>query len=169
MAEREGFEPPGPSRAQRFSRPPQSTTLPPLRRSECAHFPRKRAHVQPAVQSVEIPRAGTAATGQISAVGTDRRLITDCTDAEFFPRNTRKTRKGSLRSLRPPVKSGSEILTAKCAKEREGGLVWILQNPRPSAPSAEKSVVELDLWIEADSVLSVSSCKFLFEAARLSG
>jgi uncharacterized protein len=31
MAEREGFEPPGPLRAQRFSRPPQSTTLPPLR------------------------------------------------------------------------------------------------------------------------------------------
>jgi hypothetical protein len=36
---------------------------------------------------------------------------------------------------------------------------WMLQNPRPSAKSAAKSVVELDLWIEADSVLSVSSCK----------
>ena len=31
LAEREGFEPPEPSRAQRFSRPPQSSTLPPLR------------------------------------------------------------------------------------------------------------------------------------------
>ena len=31
-AEGEGFEPPGPLRALRFSRPPQSTTLPPLRR-----------------------------------------------------------------------------------------------------------------------------------------
>ena len=30
-AEGEGFEPPGPLRVQRFSRPPQSTTLPPLR------------------------------------------------------------------------------------------------------------------------------------------
>src|SRR5690606_36663100 len=30
MAEREGFEPPGPLPAQRFSSPPQSTTLPPL-------------------------------------------------------------------------------------------------------------------------------------------
>ncbi len=47
MAEREGFEPPGPLRAQRFSRPPQSTTLPPLqvrvvrefdRRSRCRGF-----------------------------------------------------------------------------------------------------------------------------------
>jgi hypothetical protein len=36
---------------------------------------------------------------------------------------------------------------------------WMLENPRPSAKSAEESVVELDLWIEADSVLSVSSCK----------
>src|ERR1700740_3292903 len=31
VAERGGFEPPVPFRAQRFSRPPQSTTLPPLR------------------------------------------------------------------------------------------------------------------------------------------
>src|SRR5271154_7199520 len=31
MAEGEGFEPPGPFRAQRFSRPPVSTTHPPLR------------------------------------------------------------------------------------------------------------------------------------------
>src|ERR1041385_1830186 len=31
LAERGGFEPPVPFRAQRFSRPPQSTTLPPLR------------------------------------------------------------------------------------------------------------------------------------------
>src|SRR6185503_14381475 len=31
MAEREGFEPSVPSRAQRFSRPPDSTTLAPLR------------------------------------------------------------------------------------------------------------------------------------------
>jgi hypothetical protein len=27
-------------------------------------------------------------------------------------------------------------------------------------------VAELDLWIEADSVLSVSSCKFLFELLK---
>ena len=39
-------------------------------------------------------------------------------------------------------------------------------HPRPSAPSAEKSVAELGLWIEADSVLSVSSCKFLFELLK---
>jgi hypothetical protein len=31
MAEGEGFEPPEGLRPQRFSRPPQSTTLPPLR------------------------------------------------------------------------------------------------------------------------------------------
>ena len=31
MAEGEGFEPPGPFRAQRFSRPPVSTAHPPLR------------------------------------------------------------------------------------------------------------------------------------------
>ncbi len=30
VAEREGFEPPEPLRAQRFSRPPRSTTLPSL-------------------------------------------------------------------------------------------------------------------------------------------
>jgi hypothetical protein len=28
------------------------------------------------------------------------------------------------------------------------GADWMLQNPRPSAKSAEKSVVELDLWIK---------------------
>ena len=32
MAEREGFEPPERANAQRFSRPPLSTTQPPLRR-----------------------------------------------------------------------------------------------------------------------------------------
>lgn len=31
MAEKEGFEPPDPSRGQRFSRPPHSTALPFLR------------------------------------------------------------------------------------------------------------------------------------------
>ena len=31
VAEREGFEPPDDSHRQRFSRPPHSTTLPPLR------------------------------------------------------------------------------------------------------------------------------------------
>jgi hypothetical protein len=51
---------------------------------------------------------------------------------------------------------------------REGTRRRIGLDTSESAPSAEKSVVELDLWIEADSVLSVSSCKFLFEAARLS-
>jgi len=50
----------------------------------------------------------------------------------------------TLLPLRPPVKT----------------------HPRPSAPSAEKSVAELNLWIEADSVLSVSSCKFLFELLK---
>jgi len=45
--------------------------------------------------------------------------------------------------------------------------VWVIfENPRPSARSAEKSVAELGLWIEADSVLSVSSCKFLFELLK---
>jgi hypothetical protein len=44
---------------------------------------------------------------------------------------------------------------------------WMIRNPRPSAKSAEKSVAELDLWIEADSVLSVSSCKFLFELLKI--
>ena len=39
-------------------------------------------------------------------------------------------------------------------------------HPRPSAPSAEKSVAELGLWIEADSVLSVS-CKLLFVLSGL--
>jgi hypothetical protein len=34
VAEGEGFEPPGPFRAQRFSRPPVSTAHPPLRRFE---------------------------------------------------------------------------------------------------------------------------------------
>jgi hypothetical protein len=34
---------------------------------------------------------------------------------------------------------------------------WTLQIPRPSAKSAEKSVVELDLWIEGYSVLSIPS------------
>ena len=43
---------------------------------------------------------------------------------------------------------------------------WMLQNPRPSAISAEKSVVELDFWIEADSILSVSLCRFLFELLK---
>jgi hypothetical protein len=43
---------------------------------------------------------------------------------------------------------------------------WMLQNPRPSAKSAEKSVVELDFWIEADSILSVSLCRFLFELLK---
>jgi len=43
---------------------------------------------------------------------------------------------------------------------------WMLQNPRPSAKSAEKSVVELDFWVEAGSVLSVSSCKILFELPK---
>jgi hypothetical protein len=43
---------------------------------------------------------------------------------------------------------------------------WMLQNPRPSAKSAEKSVVELDLWIEGDSVLSVPSCKILVELLK---
>ena len=38
---------------------------------------------------------------------------------------------------------------------------WMLENPRPSAKSAEESVVELDLWIETDSVLSVISCKIV--------
>jgi hypothetical protein len=33
MAEGEGFEPPESLHPQRFSRPPQSTTLPPLRRA----------------------------------------------------------------------------------------------------------------------------------------
>jgi hypothetical protein len=33
MAEEEGFEPPEPAKAQRFSRPPHSTTLPLLRRA----------------------------------------------------------------------------------------------------------------------------------------
>ncbi len=37
MADREGFEPPEPLRAQRFSRPPQSTTLPPVRLSWIKH------------------------------------------------------------------------------------------------------------------------------------
>ena len=35
VAEEEGFEPPEPFRAQRFSRPPHSTTLPLLRRKRC--------------------------------------------------------------------------------------------------------------------------------------
>ena len=43
---------------------------------------------------------------------------------------------------------------------------WILQNLRSSAKSAEKSVVELDRWIEAGSALSVTSCKFLFELLK---
>ena len=50
----------------------------------------------------------------------------------------------TLLPLRPPVKT----------------------HPRPSAKSAEKSVAELDLGIEADSVLSVSSCKFLFDLLK---
>src|SRR5690606_5119618 len=36
MAEREGFEPPGRVTGQRFSRPPHSTALPPLRGRYCA-------------------------------------------------------------------------------------------------------------------------------------
>jgi len=47
------------------------------------------------------------------------------------------------------------------------GAEGMLQNPRPSAKSAEKSVVELDRWIEAGSVLSVSSCKLLFAALKV--
>ena len=49
MAEGRGFEPPDPVKGQRFSRPPQSTTLPPFRddfsiasgveRTELASFP----------------------------------------------------------------------------------------------------------------------------------
>jgi hypothetical protein len=39
-------------------------------------------------------------------------------------------------------------------------------HPRPSAPSAEKSVAELDLWIEAASVLFVSSCEILIERLK---
>ena len=35
LAEEEGFEPPEPFRAQRFSRPPHSTTLPLLRGRRC--------------------------------------------------------------------------------------------------------------------------------------
>src|SRR3990167_10261097 len=35
LAEEEGFEPPEPLRAQRFSRPPHSTTLPLLRSVRC--------------------------------------------------------------------------------------------------------------------------------------
>ena len=38
---------------------------------------------------------------------------------------------------------------------------WMLENPRRSAKSAEESVVELDLRIETDSVLSVISCKIV--------
>ena len=41
VAEREGFEPSEPLRAQRFSRPPHSTTLPPLRTPSGG--PRRRA------------------------------------------------------------------------------------------------------------------------------
>jgi hypothetical protein len=40
-------------------------------------------------------------------------------------------------------------------------------HPRPSAKSAEKSVVGLDFWIEAESVLSVSSRKFLYELLKI--
>jgi len=43
---------------------------------------------------------------------------------------------------------------------------WMLQNPRPSAKSAERSVVELDLWIEGDTVLSVPSCEILVELLK---
>jgi hypothetical protein len=43
---------------------------------------------------------------------------------------------------------------------------WMLKNPRPSAKSAEEFVVGLDLWIEANSVLSVSSCKNILHLAR---
>ena len=38
LAEKEGFEPPVPSRVQRFSRPPHSTTLPFLRAQRYFHF-----------------------------------------------------------------------------------------------------------------------------------
>ena len=37
-AEREGFEPPDPVTGQRFSRPPQSTALPPLRVIFCRNY-----------------------------------------------------------------------------------------------------------------------------------
>jgi hypothetical protein len=50
----------------------------------------------------------------------------------------------TLLPLRPPVKT----------------------HPRLSAPSAEKSVAELDLWIEAASVLFVSSCEILIERLK---
>jgi len=55
------------------------------------------------------------------------------------------------------VKSGSEFSTAKYAKKREGGLVWILQNPRPSVPSGRRFVVELDLWTQSAQRLGSSS------------
>ena len=51
MAEGEGFEPPGRLRDQRFSRPPHSTTLPPLRVGFSSTAPSTSSHVSTALDS----------------------------------------------------------------------------------------------------------------------
>ena len=62
MAEREGFEPSEPLRAQRFSRPPRSTTPAPLRRGWHDPFPWRKRHagqravaVRPKFRAVQAP------------------------------------------------------------------------------------------------------------------
>ena len=47
VAEGEGFEPPEGLHPQRFSRPPQSTALPPLRRSDFNHLAKHPPEFKP--------------------------------------------------------------------------------------------------------------------------
>ena len=49
MAEGEGFEPPEGLHPQRFSRPPQSTALPPLRRSDFNHLAKHTLYSEPRI------------------------------------------------------------------------------------------------------------------------